>query len=225
MGNDDGRVPDGTGLSQAEPQEGLGPTGFDPSRDRLAILREAQARSTGFLMNLIPKGHRCGPIAATQSQWDTLTEGHTAENEALAALMPTEQDAIRLMHDCYTRLKKLGWNDAIYCPKDGSVFDAIEVGSTGIFPTHYDGEWPDGHWWASDDGDLCPSRPCLYRVTEKELTQRAEMRLRFQDFRDRDRSGEAGQTAEQAGPKARARAARGIAQPVSPLPKVSNNDQ
>ena len=30
---DSGRVPDGTGLSQAEPQEGLGPSGFDPSRD------------------------------------------------------------------------------------------------------------------------------------------------------------------------------------------------
>jgi hypothetical protein len=27
-----GRVPDGTGLSQAEPEAGLGPSGFDPSR-------------------------------------------------------------------------------------------------------------------------------------------------------------------------------------------------
>jgi hypothetical protein len=33
MSKDIGRVPDGTGLSQAEPQEGLGPPGFDPSRD------------------------------------------------------------------------------------------------------------------------------------------------------------------------------------------------
>jgi hypothetical protein len=32
MEQDHGRVPDGTGLSQAEPQEGLGPSGFDPSR-------------------------------------------------------------------------------------------------------------------------------------------------------------------------------------------------
>jgi hypothetical protein len=35
MEQDHGRVPDGTGLSQAEPQsaQGLGPSGFDPSRD------------------------------------------------------------------------------------------------------------------------------------------------------------------------------------------------
>lgn len=32
MANDVGRVPDGTGLSQAEPSSSLGPTGFDPSR-------------------------------------------------------------------------------------------------------------------------------------------------------------------------------------------------
>lgn len=30
--NDSGRVPDGTGLSQAEPVSRLGPSGFDPSR-------------------------------------------------------------------------------------------------------------------------------------------------------------------------------------------------
>ena len=34
MTKDIGRVPDGTGLSQAEPS-GLGPSGFDPSRFRL----------------------------------------------------------------------------------------------------------------------------------------------------------------------------------------------
>lgn len=32
MEEDVGRVPDGTGLSQVEPQEGLAPTGVDPSR-------------------------------------------------------------------------------------------------------------------------------------------------------------------------------------------------
>lgn len=54
-------------------------------------------------------------------------------------------------------------NDAVYCPKDGTVFDAIEVGSTGIHPCHYDGEWPHGSWWTHEAGDLWPSRPCLFR--------------------------------------------------------------
>ena len=53
-------------------------------------------------------------------------------------------------------------NDAIYCPKDGSVFKVIEFGSTGIFDCHYDGEWPKGRWWTHDGGDLWPSRPVMY---------------------------------------------------------------
>jgi hypothetical protein len=40
MEQDNGRVPDGTGLSQAEPQEGLGPSGFDPSRGDLVTQAE-----------------------------------------------------------------------------------------------------------------------------------------------------------------------------------------
>src|SRR5687768_15652976 len=44
MTSKDGRVPDGTGLSQAEPQEGLGPTGFDPSRWNELFCALANAR-------------------------------------------------------------------------------------------------------------------------------------------------------------------------------------
>lgn len=88
-----------------------------------------------------------------------------------AALMPTEQDAINRMQECYLRLKELGWNDAIYCPKDGSEFDVVESGSTGVFKCVYDGEWPDGGWWVIDAGDMWPSRPILYRPTEAEKTR------------------------------------------------------
>ena len=69
-----------------------------------------------------------------------------------------------MMFEARQRLMELGWNDAIYCPKDGSEFDAIEAGSTGIHKCHYSGEWPDGHWWIAGDGDLYPSRPVLYRA-------------------------------------------------------------
>jgi hypothetical protein len=80
-----------------------------------------------------------------------------------AEQMPTEHDCLRVMMEAYSRLKELGWNDAIYCPKDGTVFDAIGVGSFGIHACHYEGEWPSGCWWTHDAGDLRPSRPALFR--------------------------------------------------------------
>jgi hypothetical protein len=80
-----------------------------------------------------------------------------------AELMPDERAAIHLMFEAWQRLKELGWGEAIYCPKDGSEFDAIEAGSTGIHKCFYSGVWPNGTWWVSAHGDLWPSRPILYR--------------------------------------------------------------
>jgi len=77
--------------------------------------------------------------------------------------MPTEQDALNALQKAYQRLRDLGWRDAIYCPKDRKIFDAIEAGSTGIFKCHYEGEWPKGSWWIHDANDLWPSRPILFR--------------------------------------------------------------
>lgn len=83
--------------------------------------------------------------------------------ERRAVAMPTERDCLRVLSDVSQRLRDLGWSDAIYCPKDGSEFDAIEFGSTGIHACHYSGEWPKGGWWVSDGGDLWPSHPVMYR--------------------------------------------------------------
>lgn len=88
----------------------------------------------------------------------------------LAEEMPTEADCLRVLANVSLRLRDLGWNDAIYCPKDGSVFDAIEFGSTGIQDCHYSGEWPDGGWWAADGGDLWPSHPIMYRKRRAQET-------------------------------------------------------
>ena len=78
--------------------------------------------------------------------------------------MPTERAAIDALWHAYQRLKELGWREAMYCPKDGSTFNAIEAGSTGIHICHYDGKWPTGHWWLHDhDGDLSPSRPIMFK--------------------------------------------------------------
>jgi len=90
-----------------------------------------------------------------------------AADEARArrtAQMPDEQSAIHGLFDAWLRLKDLGWNDAIYCPKDGSLFDVIEPGSTGIHQCKYEGAWPTGSWWIVSDGDMCPSNPVLFRA-------------------------------------------------------------
>lgn len=83
-----------------------------------------------------------------------------------AADMPTEQDAIDAMFRAYQRLKDLGWEDAIHCPKDGTWFHSVEAGSTGIAITAYHGEWPKGGWWHAEAGDLWPGRPVLFKPKE-----------------------------------------------------------
>lgn len=79
--------------------------------------------------------------------------------------MPDEQAAIRAMFDAWQRLKELGWREAIYCPKDGTHFQSIEPGSTGIHDCSYEGEWPKGSWWVYD-GDIWPSHPCLFKLNQ-----------------------------------------------------------
>ena len=77
--------------------------------------------------------------------------------------MPTEKEAIAVMFDAWQRLKELGWREAMYCPKDGTFFDAIEAGSTGIHNCCYQGEWPTGSYDIYDAGDIWPSHPILFR--------------------------------------------------------------
>lgn len=113
---------------------------------------------------IVPSGHRCGPVTTDAASFARLEAAFERRDADQAARMPDDKAALDQMQDAYTRLKKLGWRDAIYCPKDGTEFDVIEAGSTGIFPCHYEGDWPNGCWWVSDGGDLWPSRPILYRL-------------------------------------------------------------
>lgn len=80
------------------------------------------------------------------------------------AAMPDEKSALNALHEAYTRLKELGWREAIYCPKDGTMFHAIEAGSTGIHDCRYWGEWPNGGWNVVDEHDAYPSHPILFRL-------------------------------------------------------------
>jgi hypothetical protein len=88
------------------------------------------------------------------------------EKEKRAITMPDEQSAIDALFEAYQRLRELGWREAIYCPKDGSIFQVIEAGSTGIHNCSYSGEWPTGTWFVHHTGDLWPSRPILFRAGE-----------------------------------------------------------
>jgi len=90
--------------------------------------------------------------------------------------LPTEQAAINAMFEAHERLRDFGWRDIIYCPKDGTVFQVIETGSTGIFDCYYSGEWPDGCWNVMDANDVYPSSkgPTLFRLKRAETPDRSE---------------------------------------------------
>lgn len=98
----------------------------------------------------------------TRAEAEALWDACEKAKQERAQQMPDEQAAIRALFDAYQRLKELGWNDASYCPNDGSHFQAIEAGSTGIHDCNYQGEWPKGSWWLYD-GDIWPSRPVLFK--------------------------------------------------------------
>src|SRR5213080_394944 len=124
----------------------------------------------------------------TRAEANTLWAACQKAAEDRRARMPDEKSALRAMHDAYIRLKDMGWNDAVYCPKDGSHFEVIEAGSTGIHDCAYQGKWPDGSWLVYDE-DIWPSRPILYRLYPKdqvkEDARREEARKRFAEARER----------------------------------------
>ena len=102
-------------------------------------------------------------VPMTQAEADALLASIEADDARRNELMPTEDSARLMFFDAWLRLKDFGWKEAIYCPKDGSVFEAIEPGSSGVHACSYEGEWPKGSWWVHEDGHSCPSHPALYR--------------------------------------------------------------
>jgi len=79
--------------------------------------------------------------------------------------MATEKEFEALMDISFARSKLMmkGWKDIQYCPKDGTIFLAIEFASTGIHKCHYEGKWPDGSFWIHDNDQLYPSTPILWK--------------------------------------------------------------
>lgn len=101
-------------------------------------------------------------VKVSNEEFDSLIAKIDAGKAVRAEKMPDEHAALTQMFEAWQRLNELGWNSAIYCPKDGSEFSAIEAGSTGIHACHYQGEWPKGGWWIHD-GDTWPAHPILWR--------------------------------------------------------------
>lgn len=119
----------------------------------------------------------------TRAEGEAFWSAAMARKAKREADMPDDKAAIEAMFQAHERLRELGWRDAIYCPKDGSHFQVIEPGSTGIFDGWYEGEWPKGSWWAADADDIYPSHPVLFRLypedQAKEDARLAEAKARY----------------------------------------------
>jgi hypothetical protein len=87
---------------------------------------------------------------ATKEQAEAIFTAVKERDEERQARMPDTIAALDQASVARERLRKLGWNDGIYCPKDGNDFALIQWGSTGIHRGHYMGQWPDGHIYCGD---------------------------------------------------------------------------
>ncbi len=128
----------------------------------MAVLQPPESTSA-VVRRIVPEGQACGPVVVSEADHEALEAAIARDKAALAAKLPTDHDAIAQINEAVRRLQDLGWKDPVHCPKDGSTFDGIEIGSTGIHPFLYLGTWPKGDFWLQADGDLWPSRPILGR--------------------------------------------------------------
>lgn len=103
----------------------------------------------------------------TESEANALIGSIQKDDKRRKELMPDEKSAIQMLFDAAERLRELGWKNPVYCPKDGTIFKVLEIGSTGQHDCFYMGDWPKGNWWIVGDGDMCPSRPALFKLKEE----------------------------------------------------------
>lgn len=103
-------------------------------------------------------------VPLSKEDAEQLWKASEARQAEIAARWPDEQSCLIALTEAFHRLKDFGWREAIYCPKDGTSFQVIEAGSSGIHQAHYEGSWPKGTWWIEDGGDMWPSRPILFKL-------------------------------------------------------------
>lgn len=124
-------------------------------------------------------------VPLTAEECDGIWAAVEAQRVRRQTAMPDEQSAIRALQDAVERLKDFGWRDWVYCPKDGSSFDVLELGSTGIHRGYYHGEWPTGVVVTGEGLDCGPSRHViLHRLDpEAEAARKAKMAAAAAQFR------------------------------------------
>jgi hypothetical protein len=113
-------------------------------------------------------------VRLTQDEARALLEGAEANEARKAELMPTTKEAVGAMFDARDRLRRLGWGDGCYCPKDGSLFAVIQHGSSGIFTGFYRGEWPKG--FARVEDEIMHPDGYLWKSLDKLTAWEEEMR-------------------------------------------------
>ena len=104
---------------------------------------------------------QCGTFTLTEAQKQELWDAAMKAKAERAERLPDEAACLRALADGVHRLQELGWRDASYAPTDSSPLQLIEAGSTGIHDGYRDTE---RRFWITDDGDLWPSRPILFRA-------------------------------------------------------------
>jgi hypothetical protein len=129
------------------------------------------------------------PLTADDAK--ALWEATEQARKKTEADYPDEQTTLREMCRAHHRMKDFGWREGIYRPKDGSEFEIIEAGSTGIFRCRYDDHWPDGMWLTFAEGEVYPSSrpPLMFRLLPEAQAEydrkMAEAAKRFRDEDDR----------------------------------------
>lgn len=105
-------------------------------------------------------------VALTPDEAKALWDATEAAQAKAITDFPDEQTALREISRAMQRLRDFRWRDGIHCPKDGSEFEIIKAGSTGIFRCQYDGQWPDGMWLTFADDDIYVSSrpPLMFRL-------------------------------------------------------------
>jgi hypothetical protein len=83
---------------------------------------------------------------------------------------PEEAKALEMLFKASEALRKLGWQDPMYAPKDG-LFEVIELSSTGVhIATHFENDHKYQAWIL--DGDVWPSRPLMIRRADSDLKRK-----------------------------------------------------
>jgi hypothetical protein len=130
----------------------------------------------------------------TRAEAGALWESVERRQKEREERMPDEKSAIDALFEAWLRLKELGWREPQYCPKDGSRFKVIELGSTGIFNCSYSGEWPNGHFMVEDEHDIYPTSTgvAMYRLYPEDEAKRkqrmAEAAAKYQAEREAEDS-------------------------------------